>query len=125
MTSTPTFIPSDFFQKIEDGSIKLAVSIINSVASSVWTSFRPYLPYAIGIFLLISIWAVIKATFGRWGQLGSIIYHVFFLGILGLVIAIKGWEIIFDPIFDIIYLLAYRFSYLITGLILKSFIRRR
>jgi hypothetical protein len=124
MTSTPSFLPILDFQKIETESTKVAVEFIRGIFNLAWTLFRPYLPYVIGLLLLISIWSVIKALMGRWGQLGSLVYHIIFFGILALAIVIKGWEILFNPIFDILYYLFYRFSYFITGLILRPFRKR-
>ena len=64
--------------------------------------------------------ATIKFAFGRWGAMGSLIYHVIYFGFLGAVLTIKGVEIVFDPIFDLIYTLLNPVSYWLTGLILKQ-----
>ncbi len=121
MTSTPSIIPVDFYQKLETESTKYAVEFARMIFTMLWTAFKLFLPYAFVFLLLVSIWSVIKALRGHWGQLGSIIYHVIFFGILAAAIAIKGWEILYNPYFDIAYFLLYKFSYFITGLILRPF----
>lgn len=123
MTSTPSIIPHDFFQKINEQTTQYGAGFVRMIFTILWTAFRSYLPYAIGIFFLISLWAIVKATMGRWGQLGSIIYHVLFFGFMGTVIAIKGWEILFNTFFDLISLVVYLVSFYITGLILRPFRR--
>lgn len=124
MTSTPTFIPADFFKQIETNTVQYGVGFIRMIFTILWAAFRPYLPYAIGILFIMAVVAMIKALLGQTGTLGSLLYHIFFFGILGVIIAIYGLDIVFNSYFELITFAIYVISYHITGLILKSFRRK-
>jgi hypothetical protein len=119
-TSTAKFI-SDLLSKIEEESTKMGVVFLRLLIASLWAALQPYLPYIIGIFFLIVLIAMVKALFGETGMLGSVLYHVFFFGTLGIIVAIYGLEIFFNAYFDLISFLIYVVSFRLTGLILKKF----
>ena len=124
MTSTNTTIFTlDLINKIRAESIKTAVSFLRVIISSLWTGFKPYLPYAILVFVFIVVIAVIKAMLGQVGLLGSVTYHILFFGILGIIVAIFGLEIFFNAWFDLMSFLIYIFSFKLTGLIMNKFRR--
>lgn len=83
-----------------------------------------YLPYLIGLLFVLLIIASVKAMLGWTGALGSLLYHVFYFGILGIILKVKGLEILFNPYFDLICAVIYHVCYWLTGLILRSFRRR-
>ena len=122
--ATPTLFATDFLnqfiKQMQEQSISFAVEFSKMMIEMIWLSLKPYWPYlAIGFFVLL-LWLTIKAMLGEWGALGSLIYHVIYFAILGIFIAIKGWEIIFNPLFDLLAWIFYRFSYWLTGLILSK-----
>lgn len=124
MTTTPAFIPSNFFKQIEDETIKQGAFTLQALAKAIWVAFQPYLPIAIVLFFIVLAWAFVMALLGKWSHLGKILYRVFLFIALGITIAVKGWEIVFNPYFDLICLSAYLFSYNLTGIILKPFKRQ-
>jgi hypothetical protein len=125
MTSTPPLftLPSDFWQKIMASSTAMVVSIIQITASSTLHDLMPYLSWVIGGLFLFLIIASIKALLGETGMLGSLLYHIFFLGILAIIIWIAGWGIIFNAYFDVVTFVLYRLCYWLVGRILQKFKR--
>ena len=125
MTSTtPLFtLPPDFWQKIMASSTAMVVSILQVAASSTLHDSIPYLPWIIGGLFLLLMLASIKAFLGETGMLGSLLYHIFFLGIMAIIIWIAGWGIIFNAYFDGITFVLYRLCYWLVGLILQKFKR--
>ena len=118
---TQSFIPSDFFQNIIASSTSEAVDLLRSVFAVFWTSFQPYFPYAVTILFVLLIIASIKAMLGQTGMLGSLFYHIFFFTILGIIIWIKGLEVLLSPFFNLIGFILYRVCYWLTGMILERF----
>jgi hypothetical protein len=114
---------SDLFQKILNQSLVSAVELTKQFASAIWSSLKPYWPYlVVGLFVIL-LYLTIRAMLGKWGALGSLLYHLFYFGILGIIVLIKGWEILFNPLFDLIAFVVYRLAYTLTGLFLRRFIR--
>lgn len=113
--------PKQMLQQIQDQATVFAVEILKATTEMLWLSIKPYWPYLVVGFFVFLIFLTLKAMLGEWGGLGSFLYHVFYFGFLGIVIAVKGWEIIFNPLFDLIALFLYRFSFWLTGLILRKF----
>ena len=127
-TSTDPFLTSqeklkELLQTIQDEIIRQGVAMFRGAAHLAWQLFTPYLLYAIGILFLVLLYAVIKASLGRWGTLGSLLYHIFYFGILGIIVWITGFEIFFNGYFDMIAALLYPVCYFITGLLLERFRR--
>ena len=58
---------------------------------------------------------------GRTGMLGSLLYHIFYFGILGIIVWINGFGILFNPYLDLIDLILYLVCYFLTGLVLDKF----
>lgn len=117
MTSTTI---SNLLVQTLASSTAIATDILKAVFNAILLSLLPYWPYFLGGFFVLLMVATIKLASGQWGAMGSLIYHVIYFGILGVIIAVKGVEILFDPIFDLIYILLYRVAYWLTGLILKQ-----
>jgi len=122
-TSTAIFFV-DLIQKTLDQVPTVAVSILRPILAALWISFQPHLPYAIGGLLILLIVASVMALIGETGALGSLLYHIFYFGIFGSIIWIKGLEILFSPYFDLIGAVLYPICYWLTGLILKKFRNR-
>jgi len=118
---TQSLIPPDFFQNIMASSTAVATEFLRSIFSAFWTSFQPYFPYAVAVLFILLVMASINAMLGRTGMLGSLLYHIFYFAILGIIVWIEGLEILLNPYFDLIGLVLYRFCYWLTGLILQKF----
>jgi hypothetical protein len=125
MTSTPPILvfPPDFWQKIMASSTEMGISMLQTIANSTLRASVPYLPWILGILFLLLILASVKALLGETGMLGSLLYHIFFLGILAIVIWAAGWGIVFNAFFDLVTFALYRFCYWLVGLILQKFRR--
>jgi hypothetical protein len=125
--ATSTLFTTDFlnqlFKQIQEQSISFAVEFSKMIVEMIWLSLKPYWSYlAIGFFLVL-VWLTIRAMLGEWGPLGSFLFHVFYLVFLGIAIFIKGWKILFNPLFDLLSYSIYLISYKIVGLILIKFRR--
>ena len=105
-------------------STSVAVDFLRSILAALWTSFQPYFPYAVAILFVLLVIASVDAMLGRTGMLGSLLYHIFYFGILGVIVWIEGLEILLNPYFDLIGLALYRFCYWLTGVILQKFRNR-
>jgi len=116
-----SLILPDLFQNIMASSTVIAVEFAKSILTALWTSFQPYFPYAAAVLFVLLIIASVNAMLGRTGMLGSLLYHIFYFGILGVIIWIKGLGILLNPFFDLIGFLVYRICYLLTGIILQKF----
>jgi len=121
MTTTPTFIPKDFINTISEETTKAGVSMLRAFLEALWHSYGHYLPYVIGIFFILLMVAMVKAMLGRTGQLGSLLYHLFYFGFIGILVWIYGLEIFFNSYFDLLCFIIYVVSYYLVGLFLKKF----
>ena len=119
-TSTALFM-SGLIQKMIDQVPAVAASFVRIIAGTLWISFQPYLPYAIGALFILLVIASINALLGRTGMLGSLLYHISYFAILATVIWIKGWEILFNTYFDLVCFVVYRLCYWMTGLVIAKF----
>jgi len=120
---TQTLIPPDFFQNIMASSTSVATDLLWSVFGAFWISFQPYFPYAVAVLFILLIIASINAMLGRTGMLGSLLYHIFYFAILGVIVWIEGLDILLNPFFDLIAFIVYRVCYWLTGIILQKFRR--
>jgi hypothetical protein len=119
-TSTPLFsLPPDLFDKAQETGQAWALELLRAILKSTWSTLSPFWPYALGGFFLILIVVMAKWMMGQTGPLGSLLYHAFYFSILALILWIGGLEILFNPIFDILYALLYPLSYYLTGRILR------
>jgi hypothetical protein len=119
-SSTLLFLPSDFFSKLFEYSETMAIGLIEAILKTTFINLMPYWPYVFGGLFILLIVASIKALFGRVGMLGSLLYHIFYFAILAIIVWINGIEIIFNPFFDLICFIIYRFCYWVVGLILQK-----
>jgi len=120
---TKSAFPPDFFQKILDQAMVSAGELTKQFVEAIWSSLKPHWPYlAIGLFVLLFI-LTIKAMLGKWGALGSVLYHIIFLVLLGISVLIWGWKILYNPLFYLISFVIYRLAYMLVGLILRKFRR--
>jgi hypothetical protein len=117
-TFDPIF-PKNFLQQITGQVAEEVTKGLGMIAGAMWQIIKPYAPYAIGGLFVVLVFATVKAMFGKWGTLGSVLYHIFFFAILGIIVWIKGWGIFLSDYFDIIMAVLYRVCYWITGLILE------
>jgi hypothetical protein len=122
MTSTTlSLLPPDFISKIMESAQKFEVDLANAIFKTTLAHVMPYWPYIIGILFIFLIVASIKAFYGRTGMLGSLLYHILYIAIFGIFIWTLGIEIIFNPFFDLICFIVYRFCYWLVGLMLQKF----
>jgi len=71
--------------------------------------------------VIILIIALVKAILGRWGMLGSILYHYFYFGILLIVGLIWGSNIFVSDFFHLACtILLYPACYFLVGVILNK-----
>lgn len=121
-----SIIPPDFFQKIQAEATAQATAALEAAFHSLAPIFWHFLPYAIGGLVVMFIVAFIQAAMGRWGALGSLLYHVLYFGILGTIIWIKGPGILLSDYFDLMIAILYPLCYWLTGQFLRGlwFIRR-
>lgn len=77
--------------------------------------------YVVSFIFVVLIIATIKAMFGRWGSLGSVLYNLFYFGALFIIGLIWGPEIFIDNFFNAIYtVILYKLCYHLVGLILDK-----
>ena len=121
MTSVSQFLPADFFQKLQDQSTAQAVALLRGIIDAALPRLTPYLPLALGILFVLLIIASVKALFGRTGTLGSLLYHIFYFGILVTTVWIRGLEVLFSAYFDAVCAVLYPFCYWLTGQVIRKF----
>jgi ABC-type methionine transport system permease subunit len=121
MITTYSLLPPDLISKTMESAQKWGAEMIHIILKTTLTHIMPYWPYVFGIIFILVIFASIKALSGRTGALGSLLYHIFYIAIFGIIIWINGIEIIFNPFFDLICFIIYTFCYWIVGLILQKF----
>ena len=109
-STTQSFL-SDFLYKIinssADSLIHKAGLILDFLVNKIWESHWKF----ILIFLLI---VIITKIFT--GNIGSLLYNFFYFSILALIIAIWGWDVLFNTYFALLYPISYFF----TGLVLRK-----
>ncbi len=118
------FFPATFFQQIEASTTEDSIAFLRSVVAAAMPTVLHYLPYSFGILFVFLIIASVKAMLGETGTLGSLLYHIFYFGILAIIITVNGLEVLFNPYFDLICSVVYRLCYWLTGLILNKFKNR-
>jgi len=101
----------EIFQNAMDEGTKFVASAFEVAVKQILLAYWQY------ILIFIMIIGLVKILTGR---IGSLIYNIIYFGILFGIIAIKGFEILFDPLFDIIYALLYPVSFYLTGRILEK-----
>jgi len=111
--SQPLISPEVYKQSLQSlaEGPKILVPILTETARLLLSSYLEY------ILIIILFTALTKILAGR---IGSLIYNTIYFGILFVIIAVKGFEILFNPYFDFICLLLYGVSYYLTGRILKK-----
>lgn len=120
---TESVVPANFIQQIEASSTTYAVELVRAVATGLKPTVLHYLPYILAAIFILLIFASVKAMLGKTGTLGSLLYHIFYICGLGIIIWVKGFEILFNPYFDLIVYLLYIICYWLVGLVLKCFRR--
>jgi hypothetical protein len=110
----PIVTPIEFYQRImqaiNEGTHEVALAIPLAL-KPILISYWPYIIIFILLFFL--------SRFLDRG-IGSVIYNIFYFGILSMIIALKGFDILFSPYFDLACVLVYLLSFYITGLILRE-----
>ena len=118
-SSSLVIFPPNFFQKVQEESARFGVELMKTTGSMLWGSIQPLFPYIIGVFFIVVAVAMFRALLGETGMLGSVLYHLFFFSILGIITMMFGLEVLFNPWFDLISFLIYIASFRLTGLILQ------
>jgi len=106
--------PANIWKQIQAGqdeAMKLAATAVGQEVGRLWSTSKLYVISFILLFFIIK--------FEEKG-IGSVVYNIFFLGVMGIFIAIFGWGVIFNSYFEIIYLLVYIFSYKLTRIVLRK-----
>ncbi len=121
MITPQPIVPPDAVQKLIDGSTAQGILWAQLMARIIWSGLLPYFPYVMVVLFIWLILASINAFMGRTGMLGSLLYHIFYFGILGIIVWINGFGILFNPYLDLIDLILYLVCYFLTGLVLDKF----
>lgn len=117
----PSLVPANLIQQIEASSTSVAVGLVRSVFEAYKPTLLHHLPYILlGVFILLAI-GTVKAMLGEIGMLGSLLYNIFYICGMGIIIWVKGFEILFNHYFDLISYALYVICYWLVGLILKQF----
>lgn len=109
MMDTSTLI--NLYQTIQTQAISMAGSFIGQFVGKLWSENPTYVILFIVFLLLMRFFDK-----GIW----SVIYNVFYFSCIGLIIWLKGWEILFNDYFKIFTFVFYLISYKLTGLIMKK-----
>ncbi len=110
------------FQALDEGTkqgARMAWHVLISILVDYWI-------VVIVLLLVVLLIAIVEALLGRWGMLGSALYHYLYFGILFIVGLIWGSDIFVSNLFSIFCtLMLYPLCYWITGRILvkMGFIR--
>lgn len=96
------------FQRFDEG-IKLLIPGVEKAINEIWIYGWKY------ILLYVFIFAAEKILTGR---IGSLLYNIFYFGILLLIIKFYGIGIIFNDWFEVIYALLHPITYFLTGRVL-------
>ncbi|MCI5056804.1 MAG: hypothetical protein MRY83_11890 [Flavobacteriales bacterium] len=75
---------------------------------------------AVTLVILINLAMIKFVVTGRWATLGSLLYNVFYFGILYFLIRFSGPEIILEDYFKSLSFLLYVIGFFLTRIILKS-----
>ncbi|WKZ29449.1 MAG: hypothetical protein QY323_01820 [Patescibacteria group bacterium] len=124
--NTPTLMfPPDFWQKaITDGTAQ-AATILRPIFTQAALAIWHHAPAIIAVVSLLLVIALFKAAFGYWGMLGSLLYHIFYFSIFGVILWVRGPELLFSDYYELIGLILNPICYWLTGLILQRFRLRR
>lgn len=95
-------------------SIKFLWSIINPILLENWKII------ALSVFVLLNIAMLKFVLTGRWSMLGSLLYNLFFCGVLYLIIRIFGPDIIVEDYFKTISFFVYVLGFFLTRLVLNA-----
>ncbi len=121
MTPTSTPIAAVFVKEILeaiDEGTKQAAHMLWSALLSFLTA--RWLALMILVFIVFVV-ATLKAMFGRWGMLGSVLYNSIYFGILFIIWLVWGPEIFVSDFFSVAYtIILYPVCYFVTGLILDK-----
>jgi hypothetical protein len=104
-----TFGSWDFIQKTISEAEKIAASAFGQAIVNIWSTSKVYVICFILLFFIIKFWE---------RGIGSVAYHIIYFSIIGLIIIIFGWVIIFNVWFEIIVLFAYLISFKLTKYLL-------
>ncbi|MEI8339493.1 MAG: hypothetical protein WCF94_02400 [bacterium] len=114
----PKWVVTGFFQAFENGN-KLACEWLWIILITFLKQNWLIITIIVSIVVIIS---TLKALSGYWGTLGSVLYNIFYFGILFVLALIFGPEIFisnwYEPLCAII---LYPLCYYIVGKILNSF----
>jgi hypothetical protein len=121
ITATALFKPEQFEQLANAytvgtiNAVRMLWDALIKVLAQNWQSVM------ISLFIFFVI-ALLKAMLGRWGTLCSLIYNLFYLGILLIIGLIWGPEVFVNDYFNMACaVILYPICYWVTGFILDKF----
>jgi uncharacterized membrane protein (GlpM family) len=120
MSTSQTLFAPDFFQKIMAEATGQAADGLRRGLIASAPIIRQYLPFVVGIWVVIGVLSFTKALTGRWGAFGSWLYHTLYFVVIGTFIWLAGVEILFNDFFDLFCFIFYLFCFWLTGRILKA-----
>jgi hypothetical protein len=106
--------------------VQIIINLPLEMVRSAWNIINPILienwdRILIAIVILLVV-ASIKFIFTRrWGTLGSLLYHIFFFGIMYFYFRAVGPEVILEDYFKYISFIIYIVGFFLTRFILKAF----
>jgi hypothetical protein len=111
-----------FFKAVEDGTLK--------AYRMLWDALLTFLSaHVIAVMLVMFIaliFTFLKAMMGRWGSLGSLLYNIFYFGILFIIGLIWGPEVFANDVFNAACaVILYPLCYIAVGMILDRMDVRR
>ena len=120
---TPTSTPVTMVVQMVSGIPQMLAHATAQAYRMIWNAVIPELLHnwltviiVLFVFLLFSI--AVAAISGRWGMLGSVLYHYLYYGFLFLIGLIWGPEVFANDYFDIVLTILYLVCYSIVGVIL-------
>ncbi len=106
-------LPSLIDGGLRDG-YRIVWGIVVQFVSQYWV-------YILVFTLLLYVMVLLEARAGRWGMLGSLLYHTLYFGCLVLLALFAGPELFANEYVNIaIVMLLYPLCYKVVGLILKK-----
>lgn len=107
----PAVFNIDFINQIAGRATTLMAAAFGNAIKNLWLEYKIYVIGFIFLFLIDKYWDK---------GIGSVLYNIIYFSVLGFVIFLFGWQIIFNIYFEIIILLAYIVAFESTRYILRK-----
>ncbi len=101
----------DFINQIIKNATEVVAVAFGEMIKTLWINYKVYFVGFIFLFLIEKYWD---------NGIGSLLYNIIYFSILGVVVFLSGWQIIFDVYFELIALVAYVVAFESTGYILRK-----